>query len=61
MVSEGFQRGVKNDTNEPRTEVKSEEGVNVPVPLSHQSTDDLLVKADASFSVEENRVKDCLW
>ena len=27
--------------------------------LSHQSTDDMLVKADASPSVEENRVKDC--
>ena len=28
----GFQRRVKNDTKEPRREVKSEEGVNVPVP-----------------------------
>ena len=27
--------------------------------LSHQSTDDMLVMADASPSVEENRVKDC--
>ena len=27
--------------------------------LSHQSTDDMLVKADASPSVEEKRVKDC--
>ena len=27
--------------------------------LSHQSTDDMLVKDDASPSVEENRVKDC--
>ena len=27
--------------------------------LSHQSTDDMLVKADASPSVEEYRVKDC--
>ena len=27
--------------------------------LSHHSTDDTLVKADTSPSVEENRVKDC--
>ena len=27
--------------------------------LSHQSKDDMLVKAHASPSVEENRVKDC--
>ena len=31
MISVGFQRRV-NDTNEPTREVKSEEGVNVPVP-----------------------------
>ena len=51
-----FQRQVKNDTNEPRSEVEKVEGVN---ELSHRSTDDMLVKADASPSVEENRVKDC--
>ena len=32
MISVGFQRRVKNETNEPRREVKSEERVNVPVP-----------------------------
>ena len=42
--------------------MKSEEGVNVPVPylnclISQRMI--MLVKADASPSVEENRVKDC--
>ena len=62
MISVGFQRRVKNDSNEPRREVKSK-GVDVPVPylncLIRISRDDMLVKADASSSVEENRVKDC--
>ena len=62
MISVGFQRRVKNETNEPKREVKSEEGVNVPVPylnclISQRMI--MLVKADASPSVEENRVKDC--
>ena len=35
------------------------EYASVLLELSHQSTDDMLVKADASPSVEENRVKDC--
>ena len=61
MVSVGFQCGVKNDTKEPKREVKSKEGVNVPVPylncvISQRMI--MLVKADASPSVEENRLKD---
>ena len=32
MVSVRFQCGVKNNTKEPNREVKSKEGVNVPVP-----------------------------
>ena len=58
LISVGFQRRVKNDTNEPRREVKSDYA-SALLELSHQSTDDMLVKADASPSVEVNRVKDC--
>ena len=35
MISMGFQCRVKNATNEPKREVKSEEEVNVPVPVPY--------------------------
>ena len=59
-------RGVSASSQErfERTQERSErkEGVDVPVPylncLIRISADDMFVKADASPSVEENRVKD---
>ena len=42
-----------------RREKRRSECASALLELSHQSTDDMLVKADASPSVEENRVKGC--
>ena len=59
-------RGVSASSQEryERTQERIEkrrrsEYASVLLELSHQSTDDMLVKADASPNVEENRVKDC--
>ena len=59
MISVGFQRRVKNDTNERSEKRRRGECASALLELFHQSTDDMLVKADASPSVEEKRVKDC--
>ena len=59
-------RGVSASSQEryERTQERSEkrrrsECAGALLELSHQSTDDILLKADASSSVEVNRVKDC--
>ena len=59
-------RGVSASSQEryERAQERSEkrrrgECASAVLELSHQSTDDMLVQADASPSVEENRVKDC--
>jgi len=59
-------RGVSASSQEryERAQERSEkrrrgECASASLELSHQSSDDMLVKADASPSVEVNRVKDC--
>ena len=48
------------EVNQERSEKqRRSECASALLELSHQSTEDMLVEADASPSVEENRVKDC--
>ena len=46
-------------TQERSEKQRRRECASALLELCHQSTDDMLVKADASPSVEENRLKDC--